>query len=135
MKVYYIFKIKKEFIDLYKDTPSVLYSILKNIYYLEKSEVDYGYNLFKQLTLPIEKNKIDRDLFIKFHQDIPYSKRKDVHYINNLYKNEISRLVVNNSFLKLEVEQNFSSFFKILKEEDNNLFACSFQKTDFFFLT
>ena len=134
MKVYYIFKLKDEITDLYKDTPSVLYNILRNIYYLEKSEVDYGYNLFKQLTLPIEKNKIDRDIFIKFHQDIPYSKRKDVHYINNLYKNEISRLVVNNSFLKLEVEQNFSSFFKILKEEDNNLFACSFGKCDFFFL-
>ena len=135
MKVYYIFKIKKEFIDLYKDTPSVLFNILRNIYYLDKSEVDYGYNLFKQLTLPIENNKLDRDLFIKFHQEIPYSKRKDVHYINNLYRNEISRLVVNNSFLKLEVEQNYSSFFNILKEEDNNLFACSFQKTDFFFIT
>ena len=134
MKVYYIFKLKDDVLDLYKDTPSVLYNILRNIYYLEKSEVDYGYNLFKQLTLPIEKNKIDRDIFIKFHQDIPYSKRKDVHYINNLYKNEISRLVVNNSFLKLEVEQNYSSFFNILKEEDKNLFVCSFKKCDFFFL-
>jgi len=134
MKVYYIFKIKKEFIDLYKDTPSVLYSILRNIYYLDKEEVDYGYNLFKQLTNPIEKNRIDRELFIKCHQDIPYSKRKDIHYINNMYKNEVSRLVVSNSYLKLELEQNFSSFFEILSKEDNNLFACSFQKCDFFFL-
>ena len=134
MKVYYIFKIKKEFIDLYKDTPSVLYSILRNIYYLDKEEVDYGYNLFKQLTNPIEKNRIDRELFIKCHQDIPYSKRKDIHYINNMYKNEVSRLVVSNSYLKLELEQNFSSFFDILSKEDNNLFACSFQKCDFFFL-
>lgn len=134
MKVYYIFKLKDEFIDLYKDTPSVLYNILRNIYYLDKEEVDYGYNLFKQLTLPIDKNRIDRDLFIKFHQDIPYFKRKDVHYINNMYKNEVSRLIISNSYLKLELDQNFSTFFKVLKEEDNNLFACSFQKTDFFFL-
>ena len=55
-------------------------------------------------------------------------------YINNLYKNEISRLKVNKSYLKLELEQNYSTFFDILKEEDNNLFACSFQKCDFFFL-
>ena len=134
MKVYYIFKLKDEFIDLYKDTPSVLYNILRNIYYLDKEEVDYGYNLFKQLTLPIDKNRIDRELFIKFHQDIPYFKRKDVHYINNMYKNEVSRLIISNSYLKLELDQNFSTFFKVLKEEDNNLFACSFQKTDFFFL-
>ena len=134
MKVYYIFKLKEEFSELYRDTPSVLFNILKTIYYLDKEEVDYGYNLFKQLTMPIEKNKLDRDLFIRFHQDIPYSKRKDIHYINNIYKGEISRLVINNSYLRLELEQNFSTFFKILKEEDNNLFACSFQKTDFFFL-
>ncbi len=134
MKVYYIFKLKDEISSLYKDSPSVLYNILRNIYYLDREEVDYGYNLFKQLTLPIDKNKIDRNLFIKFHQDIPYSKRNDVHYINNLYKNEISRLSISNSYFKLELDQNFSTFFKILKEEDNNLFACSFQKCDFFFL-
>ena len=134
MKVYYIFKLKEEFSELYRDTPSVLFNILKTIYYLDKEEVDYGYNLFKQLTMPIEKNKLDRDLFIRFHQDIPYSKRKDIHYINNIYKGEISRLVINNSYLRLELEQNFSTFFKILKEEDNNLFACSFKNTDFFFL-
>ena len=134
MKVYYIFKLKHEFIDLYKDTPSVLYNILRNIYYLDKEEIDYGYNLFRQLTLPIEKNKVDKELFILFHKDIPYSKRNNVHYINNLYKNEISRLVVSNSYLKLEVEQNFSTFFDTLSKKYNDLFACSFQKTDFFFL-
>ena len=134
MKVYYIFNIKKEFINLYKDSPSVLYSILKNIYYLDKEEVEYGYNIFNQLTNKIEKNKVDRDLFIKFHNSIPYSKREDIHCINNLYKNEISKLKVNNSYLKLELEQNYSTFFDILKEELDNLFVCSFQKCDFFFL-
>lgn len=134
MKVYYIFKLKEDIFDLYKDTPSVLFNILRSIYYLDREEVDYGYNLFKQLTLPIDKNKLDRELFIKLHQDIPYTKRKDIHYINNLYRNEISRLVINNSYLKLELEQNYSTFFKILKEKDNNLFACSFKNTDFFFL-
>jgi len=134
MKVYYIFNIKKEFINLYKDSPSVLYNILRSIYYLDKEEVEYGYNLFKQLTNKIEKNKVDRDLFIKFHSSIPYSKRKDIHCINNLYKNEVSRLVVNNSYLKLELEQNYSTFFDILKDELDNLFVCSFQKCDFFFL-
>ena len=134
MKVYYIFKIKKEFVNLYKDTPSTLFHILKSIYYLDKTEVDYGYNLFRQLTLPFDKNKLDRDIFIKCHQDIPYSKRKETHYVNNFYRNEISRLTINKSYCRLEIEQNFSSFFSILEEECDNLFACSFQKTDFFFL-
>ena len=36
MKVYFIFDIKKEYINLYKDNERVLYNILKQIYYLEK---------------------------------------------------------------------------------------------------
>ena len=134
MKVYYIFKIKKEFIDLYQDSPSVLFHILKSIYYLDKTEVEYGYNLFKQITLPFDKESLDRKLFIDYHQDIPYSKRKNIHVINNLYRNEISRLEVFHSYCKLEVEQNFSSFFQILEKQFDNLFVCTFKHSDFFFL-
>ncbi len=134
MKVYYIFQIKKEIKNLYEDTPSVLFHILKTIYYLEKSEVEYGYNLFRQIIVPIPKQKIDKDIYIKFHQTMPYSKKKQIHYINNLYRNEVSRLLVGNTFIKLEAEQNFSTFFPILQEELENCFVCSFQKTDFFFL-
>ena len=128
------YQMKKQFISLYKDTPSVLYNILKNFYFLDKEEVDYGYNLFNQLIIPINKNELDRKIFIKLLQEIPYSKRKAIHYINNLYKNEISRLNITNMFIKLELEQNFSSFFKILQEEIDDLFVCCFNRVDFFFL-
>lgn len=134
MKVYYIFKIKKEFVNLYKDTPSVLYSILRSIYYLDKEEVEYGYNLFNQLVEPFQKKELDKKLFIEYHQNMPYTKKDNIHYINNLYKNEISRLEVNNYYLKLELEQNFSSFFEILRNEIDNLFVCTFKYTDFFFI-
>lgn len=134
MKVYYIFRIKKEFVNLYRDSPSILFNILKSIYYLDRTEVDYGYNLFNQLIIPFDNNSLDRKIFIKFHQDIPYSKRKNIHYINNLYRNEVSRLIINKSYIKLEIEQNFSTFFKILNTELDNLFVCSFKKVDFFFL-
>ena len=135
MKVYYIFRLKKEFINLYKDNPSVLFNILKSIYFLDKTEVDYGYNLFNQLISPYKKNELDKNLYVKLHKEIPYSKRKDTHCINNLYKDEISRLVVNNFYLKLEVEQENSSFFEILNQELDNLFVCYFKNIDFFFLS
>lgn len=134
MRIYFIFKIRDEFISLYKDNQRVLYNILRQIYYLDKSEVTYGYNLFSQLILPIDKNKLDRELFIKMHQDIPYLKRKDVHIINNLYKDEVSRLTIKRSYMKLEIEQKFSSFFDIIDKYSNNLFVCEFYYQDFFFL-
>ena len=134
MKVYYIFKIKNEFVSLYKDTPSVLYNILKNIYYMDKDSVEYGYNLFNQLIQTIDKIQLDRDIYIYMHQDIPYIKKKDIHIIHNLYKNEISKLRINNFYMKLELEQDFSSFYPYLESKEKNLFVCNFHRTDFFFL-
>ena len=134
MRVYFIFDIKKEFINLYKGNERILYNILKEVYYLEKEEVEYGYHVFKQLVNPIDKNKIDRYLFLKLHQDIPYYKRKNTHYYNNLYRDEISRLTVKKSYIKIEAEQLSSSFFYYLNQINNRLFVCEFKYQDYFFL-
>ena len=134
MKVYFIFDVKKEFINLYKGNERVLYHILRQIYYLEKEEVEYGYNLFNQLINKIPKQDLDRKIFIKYHQDIPYSKRGDTHYINNLYKDEVSRLTIKNSYIKLELEQKTSTFLNILPDFSNNYFICDFKNIDYFFL-
>ena len=135
MKVYFIFDIKKEFKSLYKGNERVLYNILKQIYHLESNEIEYGYNLFNQLINKINKNDLDRKIFIKYHQDIPYSKRNQTHYINNLYKDEISRLTIKSSYMKLEVENNSKAFFKILTDFSDNYFVCDFKNYEYFFLT
>ena len=134
MRVYFIFDIKEEFINLYRGNERVLYNILKQIYYLAKEEVEYGYHLFKQLINPIDKNRIDRYLFLKLHQDIPYSKRGQIHYYNNLYRDEISRLTVKKSYIKIEAEQLSSSFFEYLNQLNPRLFVCEFKYQDYFFL-
>ena len=134
MKVYYIFKIKKEFVNLYEEVPSVLFNILKSIYYLDKESVEYGYNLFNQLINTLDKYKLDKDLYIEMHRDIPYIKKQDIHIINNLYKDEVSRLRINNFFMRLELEQEYSSFYEYLKNKEDDLFICNFKETDFFFL-
>ncbi len=135
MKVYFIFDIKEQFISLYQNNYRVLYNILRQIYYLDKEEVNYAYTLFKQLINGIDKNMIDRDIFLKFHEDIPYSKRGNVHYINNLYRDEVSRLIVKRSYIRLETEQLNSSFFDILKKYSNNYFVCDFKNYSYFFLS
>ena len=134
MKVYYIFKIKKEFVNLYKEVPSVLYNILKSIYYLDKESVEYGYNLFNQLICTLDKYELDKNLYIELHKNVPYIKKNDIHIINNLYNDEVSRLRINNFFMKLELDQDYSSFYKYRKNKEDNLFICNFKETDFFFL-
>ena len=134
MKVYYIFKMKKEFVNLYKDTPSILYHILKNIYYMDKDSVEYGYHLFNQLIQTFNKTGLDRDLYIRMHQDIPYTKVRDVHEIRNQYKEEYSKLMINHFYIRLEIDQDYSSFYSYLMDKEKDLFVCNFKNTDFFFL-
>ncbi len=135
MKVYFIFEVKDEFKKLYEGNERILFSILKQLYYLDKSELMYGYNLFNQLTNEIPKYKLDQSIYIKLHQDVPYSKKGQVHYINNLYKDEISRLEIKRSYIKLETEQSSSTFFSILENYSENLFFCEFKQQDYFFIT
>jgi len=135
MKVYFIFDIKDEYINLYQNNENVLYNILKQIYYLEKEDVQYGFNLFNQLINKIEKELLDRFIFLKLHQSMPYSKRGSTHYMNNLYKDEISRLIVKKSYIKLEAEQPTSSFFKTLENYYKNYFVCDFENQNYFFLS
>lgn len=112
----------------------MLYNILKQIYYLGHDDILYGQNLFRQLTKSLPKDAIDRALFIKLHQEFPYSKRGDNHIINNLYTNEISKLVVKRAYMKIKTEKNTSSFFPYLSEFSDSLFVCDFEYSDFFFL-
>lgn len=135
MKVYFIFDVKEQFISLYQNNYRVLYNILRQIYYLDREEVNYAYTLFRQLVNTIDKNKIDRDIFLKLHRDIPYSKRGNVHYINNLYKDEVSRLTIKKSYIRLETEQLNSSFFEVLKKYSSNYFVCDFKNYNYFFLS
>lgn len=134
MKVYFVFDIKNTFCSLYKGNERVLFNILKGIYYLDYDEVSLGKNLLNQLVNNINKFDLDKYLFVKYHQDIPYSKRGNTHYLNNLYKDEVSRLTVRGFYIKIEVEQKNSSFFEILNDYNKNYFVCEFKRQDYFFL-
>lgn len=134
MRVFYIFNIKPEFKYLYKDSPSSLFNILKQLYYLKDDDIRYGKSLFNQLVNGIDKYDVDNYIFIKFHQKMDYSKKNNIHYLNNLYKNEISRLIVKKAYIKLEIENENSYFFDILSEINSNLFACNFEYLDFFWI-
>lgn len=135
MKVYFIFDIKKEFVNLYKNNEKILFDILRQIYNLDNSEISFGYTLLNQIINKIDKDYIDQKIYIKYHQYIPYSKKNMTHYINNMYRNEISRLSVKHSYIKLEQENKSSMFLDILRNYSNNYFVCDFKNKDFFFLS
>lgn len=135
MRIYYIFDIREEYISLYNDSPKSLFNVLYQLYYMRKKDVEYGFNMFKQLTNKINKEKIDRDIFIKLHNKMTYVKKGNNHIINNLYKDEISALKVKNSYILINSNKNYTDFFNILLKENPNYFVCDFINKDYFFLS
>ncbi len=134
MRVYYIFSMKDEFASLYQDQPELLFQILKQIYYMHECDLEYAFNLFHQLTQQIGKTSLDRRLFIELHKKMPYSKSGNQHIMNNLYKDEVSILVVKNSHILITSNHNYSSFFPYLLEKDHHYFVCDFSYNDYFWL-
>ena len=135
MRLYYVFNVKNDIANIYKDKPSSLYKILENIYFMHQEEVNYGFNIFKQLTNRIKIRDISNNIYDKLHKDLVYSKTEDEHIINDLYHAEVSILKIKNSHILIESNKSFSSFFKLLNEINKSFFVCDFKEKDFFFIS
>ena len=135
MRIYYVFSIKDEFVSLYKETPNALYNILNQMYYMHKDEVGYGFNLFNQITNKIEKDEIDKQIYISLHTQMKYSKKGEEHILNNLYLDDVSILRVKRSHIIINCNRSFTEFFTILNAFDYNFFVCDFNNYDYFFLS
>ena len=134
MRMYYIFNVKNDIAMLYKNKPSNLYKILENIYFMHIEEINYGFNIFKQLTNRIKVHELNNEIYIKLHKDLVYSKIDNEHVINDLYHDEVSILKVKSSHMLLESNKSYSSFFKLLNNVNINYFVCDFKEKDFFFI-
>ena len=135
MRRFYIFNIREELMDLYKENSSNLYKLLNSIYGMNESELTYAYNLFKQICSCIDTLNINNKLYLKLHNDLVYTKIDNEHIINNLYKDEVSVLKVMKSHLVLDCNNSYSSFFKFLNSYNSNFFVCDFKSGDYFFLS
>lgn len=134
MKELYIFNVKEEFYKLYKEKPSELFLIFNRIYHMKLSDKEYGYNLFSQISLFLDKSKVNEIIKDKYKDKIMYSNNGNEHIINNLFLNEISILTVKNSNIKIESNINKPSFLDDLRDLNFNLFVCDFKNQDFFFI-
>ncbi len=135
MRIYFVFKIKEEYIDLYKDTPNTLYNILNQMYYMKRNEIGYGFNLFNQMIERVDKFDLDKYLYVLLHTKMKYSKKGDEHILNNLYKDEVSVLKVKSTHILINANKSYTEFFVLLNQYDPNFFVCDFNNHDYFFLS
>lgn len=135
MRIYYVFDIRSEYVDLYKETPNSLYNVLHQLYYMRKKDLEYGFNMFKQLANRIDKEELDKNIFLKLHNKMTYVKKGDNHIINNLYKDEVSALKVKHSYILINTNKSYTDFFNTLALDNRNYFVCDFINNDYFFLS
>lgn len=135
MRIYYVFDIRSEYVDLYKETPNSLYNVLHQLYYMRKKDLEYGFNMFKQLANRIDKEELDKNIFLKLHNKMTYVKKGDNHIINNLYKDEVSALKVKYSYILINTNKSYTDFFNVLALDNRNYFVCDFINNDYFFLS
>ncbi len=133
MRTFYIFNINKNFYNLMKNNPYHLYKTIEDIHNFDSQDVDLAYDLFTQVVNPINKSKINNQIFKDTKDNDYYSKFHNVHRIQNKYLPEDSMLVVNKAFLLLESNILNPVFFQSLKA-NRNLFACDFKNKDYFWL-
>lgn len=135
MRIYYIFDIRNEYINLYKDNPSNLYSVLLQLYKLRKKDIEYGYNMFRQIVNKIDSENVNKDIYIKMHDKMTYVRKESSHIINNLYMDEITALKVKNAYILINTNKNYTEFFNVLANQNKNYFVCDFSNNDYFFLS
>lgn len=134
MKEYFVFKIKKDLVKLYKNKPSELFDILNRIYYMKTIDLDYGKNLFLQVACFLDKDEINKYIEDNYTNSFIYQRCDQEHVINNLYCGEVSVLTVKNTHIKVETNKDRSMFFDTLGKYDICLFACDFKEQEYFFV-
>lgn len=132
MRVYYIFKINKYFSYIYNNKPYKLYKMIEEIFHVNNYDMILSYKIYEQVAITFNKEKFNKYLKNKYSLDKYYLTNKSSHIYSNI--NEYSKLVVNNSNLKIKTNVNNPIFFKDVVEYSDNIFVCDFINKDYFWL-
>ena len=133
MRRFYIFNINEYFKILTKNDPYNLYKQFDNIYHFNKYNIKQYCDLYNKITIPINKNKLNNNLYNYYLNDESYTKYLNTHHYNNYYNDEETVLTIGNNYMIIDTTSINPIFFdklKIIK----NLFVCDFQNQDYFWL-
>lgn len=133
MRTFLIFDINDNYYSLYKDYPKSIYNILNEVYHLKRDNLGFAKNILYTLVNNIDKSELDKNIFIKLHRDLPYSKRGNIHIFNNFYYGEITTMEIKNTYIKIKSSKDYNYFLNSLSFY-NHLFVCDFEIGDYFFL-
>ncbi len=133
MRTFYLFKVNEEYSKLTKNIPYNLYNTYASIKISNPDNLDYIYNQYKSITEKVSIQHINDFLIKKMKQYDGYSLYRNTHMYNNYYSDEVSKLIVHNSYFILKSNKSNSTFFSVLYGIPN-LFVIDFENKDYFWL-
>ena len=133
MRTFYLFEIKENVLKNFKYNYEELYNLLENIHYLKTEDIVLGFNIFNSLVVPLNKEKYNNYIKKNYLEKENYICYNYTHTINDFYFNESTKMIINNSHIKIKSNKNIPSFFYNLRNL-KNLFVCDFNNHDYFLL-
>lgn len=133
MRIYYIFKINEDMLNITKRDPEKLYETLESIYMLDEKNLSLGLDLYKKLTKKIRREDVNLLLKDIYRDNINYNNYSNVHTYNDYLRGEESKIFINNSYIKIKTNVNYPIFLNDIKNI-KNIFVCDFINLDYFWL-
>ncbi len=133
MRTFYLFDVKENVLKNYRNNYEELYGLLESIHYLKTEDIILGFNIYQKLVNPmkkeeyndyIKKNNLGKENYICYNY---------THTINDFYFNESTKMIINNSHIKIKTNKNVPSFFYNIRNF-KNIFVCDFNNHDYFLL-
>ena len=84
MRKYYLFIVRNDFYEVYKDNSFVLYKTLENLWKIKKKDFSYGLSLYDALCQTFDVDILNRYFKGKYHNRIMSEKNR--HIIVNKQK-------------------------------------------------
>ena len=133
MRTFYLFKVKDEYSKLTKNIPYNLYNTYASIRVSSPDNLSYIYNQYRSITEKVSVDDINKYLMTSMSKYDGYSIYRNTHMYNNYYSDEVSKLVVYNSYFILKCNKSASTFLSVLYHIPN-LFVIDFENKDYFWL-
>lgn len=133
MRTFYLFEIKDNVLKNYKNSYEELYNLLENVHYLKTDDIVLGYKIFSSIVDPIDKDFYNEEIKHNNINNECYICYNYTHTINDFYNNESTKMIINNSHIKIKSNKNIPSFFYDIRKY-KNIFVCDFNNCDYFLL-
>jgi len=127
VRKYYLFTIKKEYYEIYKKNPLVLYKTIENLYKLKKDDLSYGITLYNQICDIIDINRL-KNYFNHIKE-----KSNGNKYLIKL-NNQFTFFDFHYSCIICKSCKNYPTVFNTLNYYNKYIFVCDFYNRDYFFL-